>query len=791
MRKKIYSLIACLTLVLFLPMQVWAVPAKPVTKRVMVGDTEYSVFLQGDEFCHYWQAETGEKIVQRQDGRYHILSYFETENMFQQASQARTAVNGARASKQHGFLKSLTGSKRGLVILVNFKDLSFSVTNPSPMYNQIFNELNYTGYGMTGSVRDYFRAQSYGVFDLTLDVAGPYTLSGNMSQYGGNDANGSDVGVQAFARESFQLANKDVNYKDYDWDGDGVVEQVFIVYAGYAEAQGGPANSIWPHSWSLPTALTLDGVKVSQYACSSELRGGSGEDIDGIGTICHEFSHCLGLMDHYDTQGNNFGMSYWDLMAAGSYLNNSCTPAAYTSFERWCMGWLTPRELNSQTDINGMKSLVDSPEAYILYNDANPNEFYMLENRQKKGFDTYLYGHGLLVLHVDYDQMVWAYNQVNTSAARQRVTIIPADGEQANTLKSLQADPFPGTLGVKALTDNTLPAASLYNNNADGRKFMSKPIEDIVENNGLISFKALYPSLSAPAPKATSVGEGSFTLTWPAVAHADSYELQLTEYGGKQSPQEALVLEETFANTYKSTNGFSNIGSKLSDYLDNKGFSGTSLFQSPHKLLFGTSTTNGTLMSPVFGTLSTARFTLVLKVKPYAAGKAVAGVVNVVTEHSNGMNIPFEFKEEGYILLYPTENIGSRFYVDIKPESRMYLSYMAVYDGEFTAEELGLNAQARAKAGAYKTTTYKTNEPKYVFTGLNPTARYEVIVRALEGSRQSPWSDVCVVSLATGIDAISQDDTNGVPVYYDLQGRKVVYPVHGNIYICNGRKVMY
>ena len=142
MRKKIYSLIACLTLVLFLPMQVWAVPAKPVTKRVMVGDTEYSVFLQGDEFCHYWQAETGEKIVQCQDGRYHILSYFETENMFQQASQARTAVNGARASKQHGFLKSLTGSKRGLVILVNFKDLSFSVTNPSPMYNQIFNQLS-------------------------------------------------------------------------------------------------------------------------------------------------------------------------------------------------------------------------------------------------------------------------------------------------------------------------------------------------------------------------------------------------------------------------------------------------------------------------------------------------------------------------------------------------------------------------------------------------------------------------------------------------------------------------
>ena len=381
---KIYKLLVFLIALICPPIHVCAVPAKPITQRIMVGNLEYNVSLRGDEFCHYWQADGGEIIAMKEDGRYHVLSYFEVENMLYKASGARTIANGSRVQrqKQHGFLKSLTGKKRGLVILVNFKDNSYSTSNPNALFNEVFNTLNYTGYGMTGSVRDYFLAQSYGMFDLELDVAGPYTLSKPMYAYGGNDSNGSDIGVQAFAKESFLLADNDVDYKDYDWDGEGVVEQVFIVYAGYAEAQGGSANTIWPHSWVVPQPLKLDGVGVSQYACSSELRGNKGTEIDGIGTICHEFSHCLGLMDHYDTSGNNnFGTGFWDLMASGSYNNNSCTPAAYTSFERWCMGWLEPVELTSQKDIAGMKPLVDSPEAYIIYNDANKDEFYLLENQ--------------------------------------------------------------------------------------------------------------------------------------------------------------------------------------------------------------------------------------------------------------------------------------------------------------------------------------------------------------------------------------------------------------------------
>lgn len=793
MLNRIKSLVSLLVLTC-ISLQIHSVPAKPVLKKVMMGDTEYTLTLRGDEFFHYWEDHSGVKLMEVGDGTFRTLSFYEEKLLRETSDEARARENSGRMRKTHEFLTSLTGTKKGLVILVNFQDNAFTESNPRSTYNSIFNQLNYTGYGMTGSVRDYFLAQSYGSFDMTLDVAGPYSLSKPMASYGRNDSNGNDIGVQAFAQEAFQLADADVNYTNYDWNGDGQVEQVFIVYAGYAEAQGGVANTIWPHAWQIPEAMQLDGVYVSRYACSSELRGADGSEIDGIGTVCHEFSHCLGLMDHYDTSGNNnFGSGFWDVMASGSYNNNSCTPAAYTAFERWSMGWLEPKELTSQTDISGMKCLVDSPEAYILYNDAHKDEFYLLENRQLKGFDAGLYAHGLLVFHVDYDQQAWAYNAVNTSASHQRMTIIPADGVKEASYSSLQGDPYPGRLGVTSLTDHSTPASVLYNANVDGRKFMGKPIEDIAEDaNGLISFKVLYPILVAPQPTCTSAQAGSFTVAWQAVPYATKYELQVTEYAGKGNPQESILIEEHFEGTYKASAGFTDIGSKLSNYLNTPGFSGSSLYQSPHKLRFGTSTTKGTLKSPTMSPLSTARFTLVLKVKPYTANTKVEGVLNVVTEISNSMNIPFEFTEEGYLLMYPTENIETMYLFNINPKSRMYLSYLALYDGEFTAEELGLEASARTMTSKYPTASYYTTETEYTFQGMNPTSRYEVVVRALNESRTSPWSDVCTVTFdASGITDIQPaGETWGQDVYYDLNGRRIIGTNHKGIVIHNGKKVM-
>ena len=145
---------------IFVPIQMFAVPALPVAKRIAVGDVEYYVSLRGDEFGHWWQAETGEKIIQQKDGKYRILSHFEAENLLYRTAESRRNANATRNQKQHGFLSNLIGSKRGLVILVDFRDNRFSLENPNFTYNEIFNQLDYKGYGMTGSVRDYFLAQS-------------------------------------------------------------------------------------------------------------------------------------------------------------------------------------------------------------------------------------------------------------------------------------------------------------------------------------------------------------------------------------------------------------------------------------------------------------------------------------------------------------------------------------------------------------------------------------------------------------------------------------------------------
>ena len=185
---------------------------------------------------------------------------------------------------------------------------------------------------------------------------------------------------------------------------------------------------------------------------------------------------------------------------------------------------------------------------------------------------------------------------------------------------------------------------------------------------------------------------------------------------------------------------------------------------------------------------STARFTLVLKVKPYKDGTTVKGSVNVVTELSSGMNLPFEFSQEGYLLFYPTENIDTRYYFNIMADGQMYLSYLALYDGEFTAQELGL--ETMAKAAGNNTKTYYTSEPQYVFQNLEPTSRFEVILRSVNGTRYSPWSEPYTVSFAaTGITDIEKKKDNAV--LYDIQGRKVLYPIRGNVYIQNGRKIVY
>ena len=191
-----------------------------------------------------------------------------------------------------------TGSRKLICILMNYTDRTFVRSRLD--FENLFNQIGYTYDGATGSVKDYFLENSYNQFTITTTVVGPYTAANNMAYYGANDVSGNDVNPRALITEAVNAANADVNYADFDNDNNGTVDGVYVIYAGYDESAGGPADAIWAHKWAI-TTVTLDGKQISTYSCSSELRGTSGSNISRIGVICHEFGHTLGAPDFYDT----------------------------------------------------------------------------------------------------------------------------------------------------------------------------------------------------------------------------------------------------------------------------------------------------------------------------------------------------------------------------------------------------------------------------------------------------------------------------------------------------------
>ncbi len=497
----------------------WAVPARRVTQTFTLQDgSQRELTLVGDEFGHYFLSPEGEAFRMDEAGVMQPIS------LTQANSRRQTrAVERARSRKVRRNT-TFQGEKRGLVILVNFADKQFATQKPQETFSRIFNEEGYSEGYFTGSVHDYFYDQSYGVFDLEFDVVGPYTVSKNMSYYGANNSDGEDKYAATMVREACIQASADVDFSQYDWAGDGQVDQVYVIYAGYSEASGADATTIWPHEWDFESAraagdgsgaMMLDGVYINTYACSSELMGKRGTRIDGIGTACHEFSHCLGLPDMYDTgadDGNyNFGMDCWDLLDYGCYNNNGYTPASFTAYERMFCGWLTPVVITSAASIQDMAPITSSPEAYIIYNKADPDEYYLLENHQYQSWDTYAYGHGLLILHVDYDEDAWYNNTVNNVSSHQRMTIIPADN--LRTSSTLAADPYPGTKNNTSLTNSTTPSAKLYNRNSDGTKYLSCPITNIQESSsGLISFESDGDQTAISSVKAEQSASQFFDL---------------------------------------------------------------------------------------------------------------------------------------------------------------------------------------------------------------------------------------------------------------------------------------
>ncbi len=810
-----------------------AVPAKRIQQRIRLTDgSEITATLRGDERVSYYETSNGTLYIRQADGLYRPTSRLEiqlranerlmAENVAEQirlAANPKANVRRRAPRKGESLTDAYIGAKKGLVILVNFKDKSFAEANPQHFFERMFNEQGFTEDGQTGSVHDYYYDQSYGLFDLTFDVVGPITLSQSMSHYGGPEGDAHDRydGMVELVSEACKAVDGQVDFSTYDWNKDGFVDQVYIIYAGYGQATGGDENTIWPHKSFVQNGPTLDNTTIGTYACNNELNGGEGsKQRMGIGTACHEFSHCLGLPDFYNTtEGSGGGPEHWDIMSGGSYNGNGRCPVGYSSYERWTCGWLTPTELDKPTTVTDMASLEAEATAYILTHDTYENEYFLLENRQPIKWDKETGGKGMLIFHVDYDEFEWAYNTPNNNPDHERMKLIAADGDATS---NPEGDPYPGPNGLrKRFADTSTPSATLYNLLPDGSKKLGKPIEDIKESaQGIISFTALKGTLPRTQITETNVTKTGFSIAWDAVEGAESYKLNLRAVRHPYTtPQEGEVLREDFKGCFGSA-GPGSIGSSMDKYTSVKGWSGTNLFKSSKGLQIGKTGKTGTLLSPVLPATVNGELSILVRITP--TGNSSAKGKLIIHTQVNNISWDFNFTEATWF--YPITGPGmpdGEYTIELESSSPFAIDRFVVLDGYYEgqmfndyfsqltpaatqgriqytpAQETTDNrntAKVTAPQRAGENTQHQTTDTQYTFTGLDGNYTYYVTVGVVGANGQSRWGKEKEIELATAIQGV-QADTNASDAWFDMQGHRLsAKPTRSGIYIHNGRKVM-
>ena len=384
------------------------------------------------------------------------------------------------------------GNRHQLTVLVSFSDQQFMQEDPVPVWNRILNESNYTEAPFYGSVYDYFYAQSKGDFNLTFDLQRVALNESRVKYRSTPGQNGDDENSQYLVEDIMEvLKTRDINWSLYDWNGDGYINQLLIIYAGKSMHSDGDDNTIWAHQWWMSEHLKdrqegvyCDPIPVTygdkQYLvdCYCATMEESKGDYRSFATLCHEYTHCFGFPDFYGNSSET--PRDWDLMDY-SYNNNGFCPGNYSGHERMMMGWLTPTPLSTTQTVSSMPA----NDVYIIRNDAHPDEYYMVENRQKTGWDSYLPSSGLVVFHVDYNEYKWLYEWVNTSS-KLCYHVIPANNQSSYYYETGWAYPY---LANDSLTNNSKPVATLNNENTDGTYLMSKSLRDISVTNGLVSFR--------------------------------------------------------------------------------------------------------------------------------------------------------------------------------------------------------------------------------------------------------------------------------------------------------------
>lgn len=453
-----------------LAINTFAVPAtsKPIVATQPDG-SKITMYQYGDEHGAFRTNADGMVIKKNSQGMYVATK----EHLSQRLKRFKK-----HAPQQMHIESSFpkTGDVRSVVLLVNFSDTKFTTEFAQQRFTRLLNEQGYSDDGSTGSARDYFIASSNGAFRPQFDVYGPFDLSHDVAYYGANTEKNGRINHSPKAAEMVReactvAANNGVDFSLYDEDDNGTIDNVFIYYAGYNEAEGASEESVWPHRSRITNGPDYNGKQLNDYACTSELRGSGGNTVCGIGTFCHEFGHVLGLPDLYDvSDSERYTVGQWDIMANGSYNNEGRTPPSYSAFERFMQGWLQPVQL-TQVDGYDCMPLTTSNTAYLIAADTfnynpespSPSEYFLIENRQRVGWDsTYnadlqaaersgqlfgaIPGVGLLISHITFNIGYNTNNFNNQSVLG--YDIVEAYNENAKS--SSANDTYPGKADITA-----------------------------------------------------------------------------------------------------------------------------------------------------------------------------------------------------------------------------------------------------------------------------------------------------------------------------------------------------
>ena len=490
-----------------------AIPAYPHKIPITINGKTVFIRLYGDEHSKRAEAENGYTIMQNDRNEWCYarlgndstleasswrLGYEQTKNKDFNAfinSISKHLIGKRRSprelnNRRSHTIKKAIGQRRILIILMQYKDLALTKTQTD--FNRLFNEEGYSEDNAQGSVKDYYRSASYNQLELESDIYGPYTAHQNMSYYGRNSGmNGNDTNPFELFEEAITNVAVETNLSQYDCDGDGFIDNVHIIFAGYGEEAGAASDAIWSHEMTFGRPYEIQGMKIDRYSCAPELRGNSGGGISRIGPHCHEIGHALGAMDFYDTdyaeRGEYAGTGQWDIMASGSWNNNGITPADFNPYVKaYNYGWITPGPL--PTGSVSLQPSCDTPNDYYILRFSESGDYYLLENRSKKNWGKGVPGEGLLIFHV-HPGLEGAGNDINVTAPQMCYVVCASSTSRqpsgnASSYGDINSDgcPYPGHSGNHNFGQSSTPIAFYWLGNPCGIE-----LNDIIlEGNGNI-----------------------------------------------------------------------------------------------------------------------------------------------------------------------------------------------------------------------------------------------------------------------------------------------------------------